>query len=150
MKNKFCTIFLFFFAVYIFYYLFIGVADIFNFRIPYESMTRKLLIIIFLNLTPVFASVQVIVGFVNKLRWSARILGMYPIFNSVLTSFISTIIAIRTFAYNPEQFSGFKIQYMGLASRQMGIYLIILGVIQLSLFLWVIKDLSRGHYLKKG
>ncbi|MBU4338713.1 hypothetical protein KKB43_05860 [Patescibacteria group bacterium] len=67
------------------------------------------------------AIIQIIIGFVEKLRWSARIIGLYVLF-------YIAIIMIGTV-------------------HNINIFSLLVGLLQILLFFWASKDLSKGHYL---
>ncbi len=105
-----------------------------------NGMAFKLLSGIFHNVVLPLAIAQVIIAFNRKLKWSARIIGLYPL----LVLMISMAIGISFFKTTKSladdaTFSNLMVYLY--------IYLLAVGIIQLIIGLWATKDLSSGHLI---
>lgn len=145
IKNKFCTIFLFLFAFDGLLGFFRGTTTLLGSDISHRAL-YQLFAGIFTFCIVICSIVQITIGFAMKLRWSARVIGLYVIFYSI----ISTIIGFLYGSYWVIQgMSPSEVQYFILISPFMNIYSLMIGLLQILLFIWALKDLSKGHYLKQ-
>lgn len=145
MKNKFCTIFLFLFVFDGLLSLFMGIMTLVG-----SDISHRFLFQIFASFFTfgivICAITQVTIGFVSKLRWSARIIGMYVIFYTILTPIVAFIYG---FYLGIQGMSPTEVQSFVLRSTFMNVYALMIGLFQIVLFFWALKDLSKGHYLHK-
>ncbi|OQX56010.1 MAG: hypothetical protein B5M53_03375 [Candidatus Cloacimonas sp. 4484_209] len=146
MKNKFCTIFLYLFALDGILGIFVGVTTLYGSDLSQGILFRSFQEIFSFGIV-VCAVVQIIISFVKKLRWSARIIGMYTIFYNILNI---VIVFFYSFYWGIQGMTATEIQSFVLTSPFINSYIIMIGLIQIVLFFWALKDLSKGHYLTKG
>ncbi|OQX56013.1 MAG: hypothetical protein B5M53_03390 [Candidatus Cloacimonas sp. 4484_209] len=146
MKNGFCNVFLFLFAMDGILSLFGGTITLLGSNIT-QTWYYQIFGGIFSFGIVVCAIVQITIGFVKKLRWSARIIGMYVIFYSIMGPIIAFLYGLYL---GMQGMSAMEARIFGLRSTFMNIYSVIIGFIQIVLFFWALKDLSKGHYLSKG
>ncbi|MCK4396827.1 hypothetical protein KAW96_09590 [candidate division WOR-3 bacterium] len=145
MKNKFCNIFLYLFALDGILGIFVGVTALYG-----SDLSQGILFRIFQEIFSfgivVCAIVQIIIGFVKTLRWSARIIGMYTIFYNILNLIV---VFLYSFYSGIQGMIPSEIQSFVLTSPFINIYVIAIGFIQIVLFFWALKDLSTGHFLSE-
>ncbi|MCK4234383.1 hypothetical protein KAX75_08130 [candidate division WOR-3 bacterium] len=146
MKNKFCTIFLYLFALDGILGLFRGTTTLLGSDISHGALYQFFAGVFTFGIVAC-AVVQITIGFVLKLRWSARIIGMYVIFYSIISIIIGFVFGIYS---GLQGLSAVEEQTLVLLrSSFLNIYGIIIGLVQVILFFWALKDLSKGHYLYK-
>jgi len=143
MKNKFCSIFLLLFALDGILGILSGGLALLGSDFFYGTLFH-LFVSVFTFCIIVCAIIQVIIGFIKRLRWSARIIGMYIIFYSLLTPVVNFLYG---FYLGTTGMSLSEIAYFGPRSPFMNIYATVIGFVQIILFFWALKDLSKGHYL---
>jgi len=139
MKNRFCSFFLFLLFVES------GIVVLRNIlNLAGVDLSKMLLLniaegsfsIIFMFL----AIAQVIIAVKNKLKWAAKLIGLYPLFFTIIAivvglgSLMSRIPHIDT--TNASQFA-----------KGLSIYLLIVGLGQLSVGIWAAQKLASGHYV---
>jgi len=146
MKNKFCTIFLYLFALDGILGLFRGITTLLGSDISH-GLFFQLFAGAFSFGIVICAIVQITIGFVMKLRWSARIIGMYVIFYSIISAIIGFVFGVYSGLLGINAVE--KQSLMILKSSFFNVYGIIIGLFQIILFFWALKDLSKGHYLNK-
>lgn len=105
-----------------------------------NGMIFKILLGIFHNVVLPLAIAQVIIAFRRRLKWSAKIIGLYPLVILLTSIVIGVGYFITTKA--PINDANFSTLMMYLY-----VYLLIVGTIQLIVGLWASKDLSSGHYI---
>ena len=145
MKNKFCIIFLYLFVLDGLLGILVGVTTLYG-----SDLSQGILFRIFQEIFSfgivVCAIVQITIGFVKKLRWSARIIGMYTIFYNILNLIV---VFLYSFYLGIQGMIPGEIQSFILTSPFINSYVIMIGFIQIILFFWALRDLSKGHYLNK-
>ena len=145
MKNKSCIIFLYLFA-------FDGILGFVRglFTLLGSEFFLSIIIKLFASIFTfgiIFYSIAItIFGFALKLRWSIRILGFYVIFYAIITTIISFFYG---YYLGFQGVSPSDAQYNWIRSPTLNIYALTIGFIQIILFFWALKDLSKGHYLYK-
>lgn len=138
MKNRFCSVFLFLLFVES------GVVVLRNIlNLGGIDLSKATALNIaegsFSTVFMFLAMAQVIIAFKNKLKWAAKLIGLYPLFFTVI-SMVTGFIALGT--GQPH------IDNTNVARYAVGlsIYLLIVGLGQLSVGLWATKKLTSGHY----
>lgn len=121
MKNKFCTVFLYMFLIDGLLAILEGGEGLLGIRI-FHGGFFSFFTAIFSLIIAICAIIQIIIGFAEKLRWSARIIGLY----------VLLYIAIIMIG----------------AVHNINIFSFLVGLLQILLFFWASKDLSKGHYLE--
>jgi DMSO/TMAO reductase YedYZ heme-binding membrane subunit len=85
------------------------------------------------------AIAQVVIALKNKLKWAAKLIGLYPLFFTIVAMVIGIGMLItgrpRIDSSNASRFA------VGLS-----VYLLVVGVGQLSVGIWAAKNLASGHY----
>jgi len=88
------------------------------------------------------AIAQVIISFKNKLKWAAKLIGLYPLF----FTFIAMVIGAASLATGQPQIDSTNADRFAVV---LSIYLLIIGLGQLSVGIWAAKRLESGHYETK-
>lgn len=148
MKNKFCNIFLYLFSLDAILGILVGVTTLYG-----SDLSQGIIFRIFQEIFSfgivICAIVQITIGFVLKLKWSARIIGMYTIFYNILNFIVVFLYSLYLGYFGIQGMIPGEIQSLILTSPFISIYIIMIGSIQIGLFFWAWKDLSKGHYLDK-
>jgi len=143
MKNRFCLIFLVLFLID----AILGIAnglltllqsEFFLFPIP------NLVIGLYTYVIIIYSIAIIVIGFVKKLRWPIRILGICVISYTIITPVLTFLYGIHL---GLKGISPSEVQIYILRSPFMNAYSILIGTIQFALFIWAVKDLSKGHYI---
>jgi hypothetical protein len=140
MKNRFTSIFLIILIVDSILTVGRSMLNLLNHTIlnaPIVKFYEGLFHTIFL----ILAIAQVIISFTKKLKWSAKIIGLYP----VTISMLSMIMGISFLFFGKSPDSKF---YIDSLMRHLDVYLLSLGIVQFLIALWAMRDLSNGHYMK--
>ena len=142
MKNRYCSFFLNIFIIAAVLTIFRNLTNLFSFTF-FDSFTLKVAEGIFHNLFIVLAIVQVFIAFRNNLKWSAKIIGLYPL--SFMT--ISLIVGIFMMTAQKPFINANNLLQIGTG---LSVYLLIVGTCQLLIGIWAKRDLSGGHYISDG
>ena len=139
MKNRYCSFFL------VLLFIESGVIILRNIlNLTGVDLSKMLLLNIaegsFSAAFMFLAIAQVIIAFKNKLKWAAKLIGLYPLAFTI----ISMVVGIGSLitgkphidSNNVSQFAG------GLS-----IYLLVVGLGQLSVGIWAAQKLASGHYV---
>lgn len=142
MKNRFCS----FFLVLLFVESgFIILRNILN--LAGVDLSKILLLNIaegsFSTVFMFLAIAQVIISFKNKLKWAAKLIGLYPLF----FTFIAMVIGVASLATGQPQIDSTNADRFAVG---LSIYLLIIGLGQLSVGIWAAKRLASGHYETAG
>jgi len=145
MKNKSCIIFLYLFGIDGILGLVRGLLTSLGVEFFLHPISQLLCGVF--TFVIIFYSIAIItIGFIRELRWSIRILGFYVISYVVLTAIISFF---RGYYLGLQGVSPSDAQYQWLRSSFLNIYALAIGFIQIVLFFWALKDLSKGHFLSR-
>ena len=145
MKNKFCTTFLFLFGFDGFLGLFRGLTTLLGLEISL-GFAFKLFSGVFTFAIVICSIIQIAIGFAQRMKWSARIIGIYILFYTILSMIIGSIFGIFSYIKGMDPTEAGD---LFLRSSFVNTYAILIGIIQIILFFWALKDLSKGHYLDK-
>lgn len=145
MKSKFASVYLYLFGFDGFLGLFRGLTTLLGLEISLV-FSFKLFSGVFTFGIIVCSVIQIAIGFAQRMKWSARIIGIYVLFYSFLSMIIGLIFGLITAL---EGIGPLEAENLILRTTFMNVYIMIIGIIQIILFLWALKDLSKGHYLNK-
>lgn len=143
IESKYCLIFLFLFGFDGVLAIFQGAATLVGIGIPL-SIPFRIFEGIYSFSILIFAIIQIAISFAKKWKWSARITGIYVILYTILSVIIGLIFGLIS------ALSGIAPLETGdfiLRTNFLNLYIIVVGVIQIILFLWSFKDLSKGIYI---
>ena len=145
MKNRFCSIYLYLFLFDGFLGLFRGFSTLIGLQISF-NLTFKIFAGIFSFAIFICAIFQSVLAFWKKWKLTARIIGIYVLFYTILSMIMGLLLGlIAAFeGMNPLETENFILR-----TGFMNLFAIIIGIIQVILFFWALKDLSKGHYLNK-
>lgn len=138
MKNRYCSFFLHIFFIAAGLTIFRNLINLFTFTLL-DSFPIKIAEGIFHNLFVILAIVQTVIAFRNKLKWTAKIIGLYPLFFTA----ISLIIGIFMMSTQKPFVNANNLLQI---ARAQSLYLLIVGIVQLLIGIWARKDLAKGHY----
>jgi len=138
MKNRFCSFFL------VLLFIESGIIILRNiFNLTGFDLSKMLLLNIaegsFSMVFMFLAIAQVIIAFKNKLKWAAKLIGLYPLFFTVL----AMVIGFASLGTGKPQIDSTNATRYAVG---LSIYLLIVGLGQLSVALWAAKRLASGHY----
>jgi len=139
VKNRYCSFFLYIFFIDAFLNILGNLTNLFGLSLL-NSAPLKAAEGIFHGLFIVLAIVQVVIAFKNKLRWSAKILGLYPLFFTLIALFVGIAMMITK---KPSINESNASVYATIIS----VYILILGIGELLIGIWAKRDLSGGHYI---
>jgi hypothetical protein len=142
MKNRFCSLFLLLLFIesgIVVVRNILSLAGIDLSKVTTLNIAEGIFSTVFMFL----AITQVIIAFKNKLKWAAKLIGLYPLFFTL----IAMIVGIGSLITGKP-----KIDSTNVASFAVGlsIYLLIIGFGQLSVGIWAAKRLASGHYETTG
>lgn len=147
MKSRFCAVYLYLFGFDAVLGLFGVIATFLGSRLALNFIVR-IFFDTFSYALFILSVIQVVLGIIKKFRWSARIIGIYVVFYFIATMIISFFYSIYLIYQGIEP--GAELTAYLLLSPLLNIWSAFIGLIQLGLFFWAVKDLSKGHYLAKG
>jgi hypothetical protein len=143
MKSRFCSAYLSLFLLDGFLGLLRGAGTIIGFEISF-NLTFKLLAGVFSFAIFICAIIQSVLAFWKKWKLSARIVGLYVIFYTMIAAIMGFILGIIA---TLEGIGPLETGNFVLGSVIMNVLAIAIGLIQIGLFIWAAKDLSKGHYI---
>lgn len=138
MKNRFCSLFLFLLFVesgIVILRNILNLAGIDLSKATALNIAERTFSTVFLF----FAIAQVLIAFKNKLKWAAKLIGLYPLFFTVL----AMVIGFASLATGQPHIDSTNIARFAVG---LSIYLLIVGLGQLSVGFWAAKRLASGHY----
>ena len=139
MKNRFTTVYL---------YLFIADSSL----LVLHSLLKVIGVQLFevtpfnwfamgINLIIIpLAIVQVIIAYRQKLRRSAKIIGLYPLIFILVALFIATGLIVSNISQLADK-------NMTNVMKGMTNFSLLASIVQLGIGIWAMKDISGGHYL---
>jgi len=139
MKNRFCSFFL------ILLFVKSGIVILRNLlNVAGVDLSQATILNIvegsFSTIFMFLAIAQVIIAFRHKLKWAAKLIGLYPLFFTLVAMIIGIGSLITRKPHidtaNAHQFA------VGLS-----IYMLLVGLGQLSVGIWAAKKLASGHYV---
>jgi hypothetical protein len=138
MKNRFCSLFLFLLFVesgIVILRNILNLAGMDLSKATALNIAEGTFSTVFLFL----AIAQVLIAFKNKLKWAAKLIGLYPLFFTVL----AMVIGFGSLAIGQPNIDSTNIAHFAVG---LSIYLLIVGLGQLSVGIWAAKRLASGHY----
>ncbi len=138
MKNNYCSFFLKMFIIDAVLIIWRNLINLFDVTFS-GNYVLKLAEFIFHDLVFLLAIVQVVIAFKNRLKWSARIIGLYPLFFAMIALIIGIIVMTAKRSPISEN-NLFQV------STALSIYLLIVGMLQFLIGIWAKRDLAGGHY----
>jgi hypothetical protein len=138
MKNRFCSLFLFLLFIESGIVVLRNILSLTGIDLS-KATTLNIAEGIFSTVFMFLAIAQVIIAFKNRLKWAAKLIGLYPLF----FSFIAMVIGVGSLVTGQPQIDSTN------ASRftvGLSIYLLIVGLSQLLVGIWAAKRLLSGHY----
>lgn len=138
MKNRYCSFFLYVFLIDAALNILRNLTNLLGLTLL-DSFPLKVAEGAFHNLFIVLAIVQVFIAFRNRLRWSAKIIGLYPLFFMT----ISLIVGIFMIAAKKPFVNASNLLQVGVG---LSVYLLIVGICQLLIGIWAKSDLACGRY----
>jgi len=138
MKNRYCNLFLFL----LFIESSIGIIRN-TLNLAGVDLSKMALLNIaegsFSTIFMFLAIAEVIIAFKNKLKWPAKLIGLYPLFFTLVAMILGIGYLVTRRPYiNSTNVSSFILGQ--------SIYLLIVSLGQLSIGIWATKSLAAGHY----
>jgi len=139
MKNRYCSFFLNVFIVAAVLRIFRNFTNLLSLTL-FDSILLRVSEGFFHNFFIVLAIVQVVISFRHRLRLSAKIIGLYPLFFMA----ISLIVGIIMMTAQKPLVNASNLLQVGTG---LSVYLLIVGACQLLIGIWAKRDLAGGHYV---
>jgi hypothetical protein len=137
MKNRYCSFFLYIFLIDAVLNILRNLANLLGLTLL-GSAPMKVAEGVFHSLFIVLAIVQVIIAFRNKLKWSAKIIGLYPLFFAV----VALIVGIFMMQAQKPVINANNLLQI---SRGLSVYLLSVSILQLLIGIWARRDLSKTN-----